>query len=362
MIDLPQTRSRIRKWLDRMAEGLPEGHFRYCAQGAIISPSAQMPTVFATKAAWQAGIWEAWPAERRQGCIDHLKSFQVPEGWFIDPWLKRAVMSGLRTSLLDLLKGRQRRVARPRALQEQNIRAETRQSLSTLNMVDAAPPYAPPLEIDTPEGARHFVDMQDWSNPWSAGAQVSHLIFFASVAEQSETGQEILNTVCDALDERFDAKTGTWGDPRSSDILKINGAMKILSGWQWCDRALPDLSALIDLALSQPFEDDGCGFTNRMFVLREARQYAPADYRRDEIAALARQSLTAVERFRASDGAFSFNPGRSQTNYYGAKVSQGKSVSDLHGTVMMGWAIALACDLLQKDAPMGAEYWSCHRA
>jgi len=47
---------------------------------------------------------------------------------------------------------------------------------------------------------------------------------------------------------------------------------------------------------------------------------------------------------------------------YGAKVSKGFAISDLHGTAMMCWAIALALDLLKPDLPEGGEYWRAHRA
>ena len=43
-------------------------------------------------------------------------------------------------------------------------------------------------------------------------------------------------------------------------------------------------------------------------------------------------------------------------------VSKGISLSDLHGTAMFVWAIALCLELLGEDAPEGSEVWRVHRA
>ncbi|MCK4389251.1 MAG: hypothetical protein KAV83_03305 [Desulfobacterales bacterium] len=159
-----------------------------------------------------------------------------------------------------------------------------------------------------------------------------------------------------------DEQTGTWFRGSCSSNLKINGAMKVLSGLQWVDREYPNTKRLIDFALVQPIQNDGGGILNRLFVLQQARKGALPGYRQDDIRKIAFHALEAVPGFQKSDGGFSFFfQQKSQTFYYGVKVSQGLPVSDLHGTAMMTWAIAVAVDLLGEDAPGDTKKWKCHR-
>lgn len=109
MMDLLAIREGIANYLDGLSHSLAPGRFRFCLEGSRVpteGQAAQVSTCFAMKAAWQAGIWETWPEERRLACIEFLKSFQRPDGWFADPWLAKAsrpdVKSYVRHALLSL--------------------------------------------------------------------------------------------------------------------------------------------------------------------------------------------------------------------------------------------------------------------
>ena len=84
---------------------------------------------------------------------------------------------------------------------------------------------------------------------------------------------------------------------------------------------------------------------DRLFVLRNASLDAP-DHRVDDMRQFALTALDEIASHRQSDGAFSFFPGRAQRAYYGALVSLGERQSDMHGTVMLTWAWAIALDIL----------------
>ncbi len=144
--------------------------------------------------------------------------------------------------------------------------------------------------------------------------------------------------------------------------MKVNGAMKGLSGLHWLDRPYPDCRDLMDLALQQPFEIDGCGFVNRLFVVHEAKKGVPAGYRNQEIHDLALTALESIAQFRRSDGGFSFNMSGAQTYYYGARVSEGDLIGDLHGAAMMTWGIALTLALVGDSGIPGSDHWRVHRA
>ena len=42
-----------------------------------------------------------------------------------------------------------------------------------------------------------------------------------------------------------------------------------------------------------------------------------------------------------TDGGFSYNVGRAQKWYYGVPISKGLKESDIHGTVLLVWALAM---------------------
>jgi hypothetical protein len=77
---------------------------------------------------------------------------------------------------------------------------------------------------------------------------------------------------------------------------------------------------------------------------------------------MAYEVLEYAKNFMQSDGAFSFFPDRSQVSYYSARVSRGKRVSDLHGTTMLVWAIAIAYELLSDSPYENKIIWKPHTA
>lgn len=369
-VNLLQWRQGISSWLAQLATGLEQGRFRFCLDGDLTPTQghqAQFTTCFAMKTAWQAGLWDVWTVERRAACIEFIRSFQTEDGWFVDPWLRKASRPGLvdvARFAVNSCRGRSQGlpiVGRDRM----NVRAETRQSTSTLLMVNSAPRFPLPNEYTKPDEARRFLTRLDWTQPWGAGSHLSHLLFMwtsnRKVFGLVEHYDDLVDVVMGFLSRIRNPDTQFWhlGNPTVS--LKINGAMKILSGLQWIDRPYPDCTRLMDLALSQPFERDGCGFFNRLFVVRECRRACPQDYRTGDIKSLAKRALLSIADFQKPDRGFSFYPDQAQTSYYGAYVSKGSPVSDLHGSAMMVWATAICLELLDatSDATTG---WKPHKA
>jgi len=191
-------------------------------------------------------------------------------------------------------------------------------------------------------------------------------MFFLSVNRRvfhrSDNYEVLVEEILALLAHLRDPHTGTWFRGNPSLRLKLNGAMKVLTGLHWLDRPNLQGNSLLDFALSQPFEEDGCGFLNRLYVVHEAAKMSPSGYRAGEIRDLAWKALRAALRFQRSDGGFSFYESHSQTSYYGALVSKGLPVSDLHGCAMITWAIGLCVDMLADAAPRGSEHWRAHEA
>jgi hypothetical protein len=362
--DLSNLRNSISAWLDTLQAGCYGGHFKFCLQGNLTPDSALMPACFGMKIAWQTGLWEQWAEDRRQSCIEYVNSFQTNDGYFYDPWLVR----NSRSKPMDFVRVLMGRLSLQQVAHRkiQNILAETRQSASTLLMVGANPKYPMPCELKKTSEVVPFVNSFNWDNPWSAGSHISHQLMMLTINRSLFNNGIDYEAIIDGILRQLflirDPKTGTWFTGNPSDTIKINGAMKILSGLQWLNLPYPDTRALLDFALQQPSQDDGCNFLNRLFVVWQAKRGVPAGYRKDEICSLAYDVFSKLDRFKKSDGAFSFFPDHAQNMYFGVKVSRGKRVSDLHGTVMLVWAIAIALELLGDEAREELMFWKAHKS
>jgi hypothetical protein len=366
-IDLEVTTERIRDWLEQMAVGLAPGRFRFCEKGSLVPTMGKaglMATCFAMRSAWQSGVWNDWSKERKSACVEFIQSFQREDGFFYDPWLYKNAGIGLET-IANMLLGR---VSFKVVYQQKklNMRAETRQCIGDLFNVGVKIVIPAPLEYPDIISIRRYLQSLSWNHPYSTGSHLSHLMCFLAINkesfEHSENYQDMVNEILQLLSQLHNKKTGTWFTGSPSDVFKINGAMQVLSGLQWLEQEYPISKNLVDFALAQPFENDGCGMLNRLFVLQQASKGIANKYRQKDIQQIAYSALDAICKFQNPDGGFSFYKHKSQHSYYGAKVSKGFAVSDLHGTAMMTWAIGVAIDLLGEEAPKGAKEWNFHRA
>jgi hypothetical protein len=217
----------------------------------------------------------------------------------------------------------------------------------------------------SPEDVNSFLKNLNWRFPWSAGSHLSHLAFFLNVNRKYFPGTSVQESMLGAINgflaEIRDEESGSWFKGKVPDRDKINGAMKVLTAWQWLDVPLPDCRRLVDLAIAQPALNDGCGFLNRLFVVYAARRGCPSGYRLNDVKQLAHDSLRRISCFRKTDGGFSFSETHAQTGYYGARVSKGFPISDMHGAAMMAWAIAICVELSGGGIPQ-IRGWRVHKA
>lgn len=330
-------------WLERMADGLEPGRFRFCERGRLVPAKGhggQFVTCFAVKTAWHTGLWNEWSEERRRGAIDFIRSFQLPnDGRFYDAAMHRRFVAG---KTFD----RMRRPLRKTQELERNVVAETRQSAATLLQVGALPAHAMPEAHKDEASVRAFIRSLDWNVPWAAGSHTSHLIFFLHAnAVRAGKHDPRIDAAFDELDAVRDAASGTWFRGDVSPQMRINGAMKVLTAYRWTKRPLAYADRLLDTALNAQFAEDGCSFLNRLFVVQQAKTHS-GDYRQDDVRALATKCSERALAFRREDGGISFYIDRAQRRYFDAFVSFGGRQSDMHGAVMLTWAIAISLELL----------------
>jgi hypothetical protein len=128
----------------------------------------------------------------------------------------------------------------------------------------------------------------------------------------------------------------------------INGAMKVLTALDWLDAPIHYPDKLIDTCLERLPSPDGCHVVDAVYVLHRCLQQT--DHHRAQIQAYCTQVLEMIKRHYNPDGGFSYNIGRSQTHYYGIKIAQGLAESDIHGTVLLTWAIAMILEVMEANS------------
>ena len=351
-------------WLDEMAKGLTAGRFRFCKAWNLMPTTGrkgQGVTCFATKTAWHIGAWSNWPANVREGSVRFIKSFQGSDGSYVDRWLLKRIAWSMQVRSARGWCFRSGFNA-AQVHNEKVVRAETRQSAATLILLGDRSVHALPIVWQSESEVRGFVRSLDWSLPWGAGSHASHLVsFLAMNTEQdglSPTQSRLLDSVFNETSRFLDEETGTWGLGKVPPVQRINGAMKMLTAYDWADRPIPFPERLIEYALNEVSGEDGCGVLDRLFVVHKSKLEVPG-YRSSEIERFALEALVEIDGYRQKDGGFSFYRDRAQRSYYGALASLGGRQGDMHGTVMFTWAIAMALDLLGIRAKLG---WHLSRA
>ena len=53
--------------------------------------------------------------------------------------------------------------------------------------------------------------------------------------------------------------------------------------------------------------------------------------------------------FYEKDGGFSYFLRKSQTNYYGVKITKGTNNPDIHGTLLLTWALSMIVHILEIE-------------
>lgn len=357
------------------ASGAP-GRFRVCLQGATpLGRRVELGfSCFAVKLYTILGLWESLEASRRQSWIEFVRGFQLDgnadappvfRGAFVDPaivydahaygryprQLLYHAYSGLRRPrelLFDRVGSR-----RPSA-RERVVTAETKQAIATLRQIGCGSrePYRG-FPVD-PEGLRMRFEQLDWARPWQAGGQAAALAMFVAIEAPRMLDAGAVRDLAAACRGWFDAivdvESGAYfkGLRPDHDEL-VNGAMKVLTALDWLDVPIHYPSRLIDTCLTRAPGSDACHLVDAIYVLYRCGKQT--QHRRAEVRAYCGLLLDRIRQHYNPDGGFSYGVGRSQTGYYGVQITRGLPESDLHGTVLLAWAVAMIAEILELERP-----------
>lgn len=304
-------------------------------------------------------LWEELPAQERQTWIAFLKSFQIKGDSMGDHVSRNAFVDA---SMIAYLTANSRRSSRRRFLMDRIfgsrqptyaqkvIIAETKQAIATLEEIGDRPQRPYRGFPTTPSGVADYLQGLDWARPWDAGGQASALVVFLKTQShrflREAEVHELLDLCTHFFESLVDVQTGayfTGSMPAHGEL--VNGAMKLLTALQWLEVPIHYPEQLIDTCLEHLPPSEGCHLVDAIYVLHRCRQ--ETQHNRAKIEAYCTQVMEMIMEHRNRDGGFSYHVGRSQTTYYGVPISHGLAESDIHGTCLLAWAIAMILEILE---------------
>lgn len=346
-----------RQFLERLRGTSRPGFYRYSLSGDLHSEEKHWGlgnTVFAVKILYTIGDIDVMFKERKRELAGFITSFQKGDGSISDSLITR-------TSVFNNIKHAFRTFDFSNIRSEQTIRAETRQSMSSLRLLGEKPRYMFSEIPYTPEGVEQYLASLNWREPWSAGSHLSHLLFFYNYNgnvfgyRQAES-LKLISQAIEYVNRMQSRDEGVWYQGTTTSLQhKINGAMKILTGLKVAGRmsfSYPE--RMIDLALSSVNDEHSCDNFDIVFVLKCANEMTGGSYRLNEIRDFCRRRLAIYrEYYHSNSGGFSFFKGRSNTTYYGARITRGLNEPDIHGTCLFLWGIALITQIFGLQEQFG---------
>jgi len=363
-----------REWLRALNEGLPRflrtlqsptqiGRFYPCVKGAteVGRRIALGFSCFGLKLYYMLGLWPELKREHRCDWIAFLNSFQVDGSMWGDPVTENAFVDGpeIEDVLSHYPRGQRlvhrllfrRHLTPPQMV----VIAETKQTIATMAEVGESPARAYRGFPRTASGVTQHLARLNWRQPWGAGGQAAALTVFAATQAPLFLGQAESRALVQSCAKFFeglaDRETGSYcrGRPAESYEL-INGAMKVLTALDWLDVPVHYPERLIDSCLKYEPLPDGCNLVDAVYVLYRCSQQTA--HRRQEVLSYSLRVLDMIKPHHNQDGGLSFQIGRSQSGYYGVEISRGLPESDIHGTILLSWAIAMILEILDDD-PLG---------
>ena len=212
-----------------------------------------------------------------------------------------------------------------------NVIAESRQAMSGLynlgyevEKFDASQYFSRPL---------FFMNPMAWTNPWDAGAQFSHHMFFCKFSNNQD---EIIRTLQEVNQYKKDIG---WFSHRPPNNVLINGNMKMFTGFDIIGYKIEEehLKSILDFVLSTHSETGGCNVYDYVYVLAKCLEI---DYRVDVAKQQLEKMYNLILEYQQDDGGFSYDKNHSQTAYYGQRITPGLKAGDIHGTTLFGMALS----------------------
>ena len=234
------------------------------------------------------------------------------------------------------------------------IRGETRQSYAALLTMNSLPKITyNEFDIEPEKINKYILDLE-WRNPWTAGSNFGHLIFFLKINSiiNNSNQKQIINDCFKFVNDNYKQIDGTWSSTTDIPIhLKINGAMKMLVAMSTAGiEEFDDSKKIIDLCLKSLNYGNACNHFNIIYILCRSTLINP-NYRCDEIVKYLITRIKIYKTFwQEKYGGFSFYENSSNQNYLGCKITKGLNEPDIHASHLFLWGLILIDKILNSKS------------
>jgi len=232
-------------------------------------------------------------------------------------------------------------------------RAETRQARAALLCLWGKPKYPYKNIPSQKDWIIKYIKDLNRKNPRSAWSHISHLLFFLYNNQKIfwHKNQELINIAIKTIKEYEHKEDWAWYKYKNTDNqLKINWAMKIITGLNSCDKInISYPKKLIDLTLKTLNDQEACSNFNITYTLYNASKETKHKYRFDEIKIFMESRLDIYKKhYKIKERWFSFYRNKSNNNYYWAKITNQKNEADIHGTLLFIRGLSFIDKILSK--------------
>ncbi len=314
---------------------------------------------FAIKSLYILDVWNEKDLKNQKKWFKYLKSFQVennnfPSGSFIDSeYLKSINQFSIKKEFKRNVKKVITQNKQGKSKQDEInefITAESKQAISTLHQVGSKNDIKYKNQFFENNKVSIYLNSLDWSKPWNAGAQFAALCVFLETQEKESKNYQVLKEeLIKFLNTVHEKESGAYfknGMPDQTEI--VNGAMKVITGLDWLDVPIHEPNKLIDLCLNIKLDGYGCDIVDTIYVLYKCS--LNNSYRRKDIELYFRNVDEIISKHYFPDqGGFSYFLNKSQLYYYGLNITKGLNEPDIHGSILLLWALSLMSDF-RKDS------------
>ena len=232
---------------------------------------------------------------------------------------------------------------------ENYIRAETKQSISTLYEIDKPNKITYKKFPKNENEINNYLNSLNWNYPWSSGGQFSAICVFSKTQLENSKFENSKKSILKFSESTVNSENGLYYKGTvTSNYELINGAMKILTGLDWLDAKIHYPEKIIDFCLNSTVSNRGCDMVDVVYVLYRCSKQS--NYKRKEILKFFENILLMIKsHYNQLDGGFSYFKNQNQTHYYDVKIANKSHQSDIHGTLLCLWAIVMIMDLSDLD-------------
>lgn len=308
---------------------------------------------YALKIYFMTSNWDKLNSYEKKEWVKYLNSFQLessnfPNGSFVDDFLIDSLQANnMKVQVKEIFKSTLNLISKnkydTRSMKiKKSVNAETKQTVSTLLEISENTKYSVPFPYRDETKLFNYLNNLNWNTPWTSGAQFSSLCVYSQINDGKFN--DYLYKFSSTINNEI---TGSYHNKSLQNSREIiNGAMKIISGLDWLELPIHRPKKLIDYCLNNIPVSEGCDIVDFVYVLYKCSKQD--DYRKKEISELMIQILDQLKKlYIEQDKSFSYFANKSQTHYYGSKITHGLPKADIHGSLLCLWAIIMILEILE---------------